>query len=260
MLSSDEIAQLAGAICATAETLGQTISAGAAQLMAEDLAEYSAGDIRKALQSCRRELTGKLTLAAVLSRIQAEDGRPGRDEAWAIALASSDEFDTVVMTDEIQLALNAARPVLDAGDKVGARMAFISAYDRFVTEARTNAQPVNWHISLGFDAGRRIAAINKAAELQRIPQERAQLLIADMTHESVTEDGRAIAGLLTGAVAKPSVDVGMKIREIKQGLQRKNAQRKLVEAHRRRQERRDLNERVIKHMEAIEELQKRRAS
>lgn len=260
MLSSEEIAQLAGAICATAETLGQTISAGAAQLMAEDLAEYSANDIRKALQSCRRELTGKLTLAAVLSRIQAEDGRPGRDEAWSIALASSDEFETVVMTDEIQLALNAARAVLDAGDKIGARMAFISAYDRFVTEARTNTTPVNWHISLGFDAGRRIAAINKAAELQRIPRDRAQLMIADMTHEPVTEDGRAIAGLLTGAVAKPSVDVAKKIREIKQGLQLKNTQRKLVTAHRKRQERRDLNERVIKHMEALEELQKRRAS
>ena len=44
-----------------------------------------------------------------------------------IALLSSDESDTVVMTDEIQLALGAARPVLDLGDKVGARMAFISA-------------------------------------------------------------------------------------------------------------------------------------
>jgi hypothetical protein len=259
MLSSDEIAQLAGAICATAETLGQTISAGAAQLMAEDLAEYSAGEIRKALQSCRRELTGKLTLAAVLNRIQAEDGRPGRDEAWAIALASSDEFDTVVMTDEIQLALNAARPVLDAGDKIGARMAFISAYDRFVTEARTNAQTVNWKISLGFDAGRRVAAIHKAAELQRIPRERAQLLIADMTHEPVTEDGRAIAGLLTGTVAKPSANVAQKIRELKQAMHLQNTKRKLVEAHRRRRERRDLNERVIKHMEAIEELQKQRA-
>jgi hypothetical protein len=260
MLSSDEIAQLAGAICATAETLGQTISAGAAQLMAEDLAEYSAADIRKALQSCRRELTSKLTLASVLSRIQAEDGRPGRDEAWAIALASNDEFDTVVMTDEIQLALNAARPVLDAGDKIGARMAFISAYDRFVSEARANAQAVNWHISLGFDAGRRVAAINKAAELQRIPQERAHLLIADMSHEPVTEDGRAIVGLLTGTVAKPSANVALKIRELKQAMHLQNTKRKLVEAHRRRQGRRDLNERVIKHMAAIEELQKRRAS
>lgn len=260
MLSSDEIAQLAGAICATAETLGQTISAGAAQLMAEDLAEYSAADIRKALQSCRRELTSKLTLAAVLGRIQAEDGRPGRDEAWAIALASNDEFDTVVMTDEIQLALNAARPVLDVGDKIGARMAFINAYDRFVTEARTNGQAVNWHISLGFDAGRRVAAINKAAELQRIPQERAHLLIADMSHEPVTEDGRAIAGLLTGTVAKPSANVALKIRELKQAMHLQNTKRKLVEAHRRRRERRDLNERVIKHMAAIEELQKRRAT
>ncbi|MFD2884155.1 hypothetical protein ACFS4T_21360 [Pseudomonas lini] len=41
MLSSDERAQLAGAICATAETLGQTISATAAELMADDLAVFA---------------------------------------------------------------------------------------------------------------------------------------------------------------------------------------------------------------------------
>ncbi len=260
MLSFAEIAELSRALCATAETLGQTLSAPAAKLMAEDLADYDMNVIADALWSCRRELTGKLTLAAVLNRIHAEDGRPGRDEAWSIALASSDEFDSVVMTDEIQLALNAARPVLDARDKVGARMAFISAYDRFVTEVRAKAQPVNWHMSLGFDSGRRIAAVNAAAELQRIPQDRAQALIADMSSEPITEDGRAIAGLLTGAQAKPSAHAAGKIREIKQGLQRKNAQKKLVEQHRRRQERRDLNERAIKHMAAIEDLQKKRAA
>lgn len=221
MLSYEAVAELAGGICATAETLGQTISASAAQLMAEDLAGYEAADIRAALQSCRRELTGKLTLASILQRIQASDGRPGKDEAWAIALMSSDESDTVVMTDEIQLALGAARPVLDLGDKVGARMAFINAYERLVTQSRDDGKPVNWHVSIGFDANRRLQAITKAVQLKRIPQERGQLYLADLTHEPITEDGRAVAGLLGGpaAAAQPSAEIKGRISVIKSALQ-----------------------------------------
>lgn len=218
MLSFDDRAQLAGAICATAETLGQTISATAAELMAEDLAVFAPVDIRKALQSCRRELTSKLTLAAVLQRIQAEDGRPGKDEAWAIAMTTNDEFETVVLTDEIQLALAAAKPVLDAGDKIGARMAFISAYERFVSQARDDVKPVNWHVSVGFDANRRIEAVNKAVQLQRIPQDRGRLYLADLSSAPITEDGRAIAGLLGGPAAKPSPEVRGRLGVIKAGM------------------------------------------
>lgn len=219
MLSSDDRAQLAGAICATAETLGQTISATAAELMADDLAVFAPANIRKALQSCRRELTGKLTLAAVLQRIQAEDGRPGKDEAWAIAMTTNDEFETVVLTDEIQIAFGAAKPVLDAGDKVGARMAFISAYERLVIQSREEGKPVNWHVSVGFDANRRLEAITKAVQLKRIPQERGRLYLADLTHEPVTEDGRAIAGLLGGPEkAKPSAEIKGRIGVIKASL------------------------------------------
>ena len=81
MLSYDELADLAAALCATAETLGQSLSASAAELMAEDLADYSVPELLSALKACRREVTGKLTLAAILQRVNAADGRPGRDEA-----------------------------------------------------------------------------------------------------------------------------------------------------------------------------------
>lgn len=218
MLSSDDVAHLAGALCATAETLGQTISATAAELMAEDLAIYDQADIRAALQACRRELTGKLTLAAILQRIQASDGRPGKDEAWAIAMTTNDEFETVVLTDEIQLALAAAKPVLDSGDKVGARMAFISAYERFVGQAREDSKPVNWHVSVGFDANRRIQAITKAVEMQRIPQERGRLYLADLSVTPVTEDGRAVVALLTGEVARPSPKLRQKLAAVKASM------------------------------------------
>lgn len=259
MLSSDDIAQLAGAICATAETLGQTISANAARLMAEDLASYPQTDIQAALRSCRKELSTKLTLAAILTRIQAADGRPGKDEAWAIALASNDEFDTVVMTDEIQVALGAARPVLNLGDKVGARMAFISSYERLVSKAREDAIPVNWHVSIGFDANRRVEAITAAVQMKRIPQERGAVYLADLNVVPVTQEGLAIAGLITGKTATPSADFREKLDAIKRDLKVKAAQRQLVKDHRIRATRRDLNERINRQLDAAAEYQRRSA-
>lgn len=218
MLSSEALAELAAGICATAETLGQTISATAARLMAEDLAAFPPQDIRKALQSCRRELTGKFTLGAVMQRIQAEDGRPGKDEAWSIAVMANDEFETVVMTDEIQLALTAARPVLESGDKIGARMTFINAYERFVLHAREAAKPVNWHVSIGYDANRRAIAIEKAVQMRRIPHEHGQKYLADLRVAPVTEDGRALAGLITGTVTRPSPDVSERLQGVKKSM------------------------------------------
>ncbi|WP_095110543.1 hypothetical protein [Pseudomonas sp. Irchel 3E20] len=230
MLSYAETAELSMAICATAETLGQVLSAPAAKLMAEDLAEHDMGVIANALWSCRRELTGKLTLAAILQRVQAADGRPGRDEAWAIAMTTNDEYETVVLTDEIQLALAAAKPVLDAGDKIGARMAFISAYERFVGQSREDAKPVNWHVSVGFDASRRVQAVTKAVELKRIPREHAQKYLADLSVVPLTEDGRAIAGLLTGTVTQPTPVLREKLQLVKSSMlemRKASAERKL---------------------------------
>lgn len=216
-MAPDQIARLALAVCATAEAMGQSLSSDAAELIADDLADYPATVVSAALKSCRRG-GGKLTTDSILQRVQAADGRPGKDEAWSIALASSDEFDTVVMTEEIQLALSAARPVLNAGDKVGARMAFISAYERLVVKARTEAKPIQWRVSVGFDPNRRIEAVNAAVQMQRISQERGCLLLADLTHEPITEDGRAVARLLTGTPCQPSEKVRAKLEEIRVDL------------------------------------------
>lgn len=214
-MNADQLAALAGAICATAETLGQTVSATAAELMAEDLADYAPADVKAALQYCRRELTGKLTLAAILQRVQAADGRPEPNEAWSLALAASDEFDSVVLTDEIQLALGAARAILDAGDKVGARMSFLSAYQRLVDTARRENRPVKWSLSPGFDQQRRLIAVEEAGRLGRLPAPVVQEYRAQLTHEPVTQNGAAIAGLLTGRVAMPTPDVRAKLQLVK---------------------------------------------
>lgn len=223
MLSSADKLGLVDALCTTAESMGSTLSATAAAMMANDLEQFSVNDLIDALQSCRREVSGRLTLAAIIQRAAAADGRPGKDEAWAIAMTTNDEYETVVLTDEIQLALAAAKPVLDAGDKIGARMAFISAYERLVSSAREEHKDVNWHVSVGFDANRRVEAITKAVQMQRIPQERGQIYLADLRVSPVTENGRALAGLITGDVTRPSADVRGKLQAVKDSMQQMRA-------------------------------------
>jgi hypothetical protein len=220
MLSSDQQADLAAAICATAETLGQTVSASAAELMAEDLADYPPHDVGNALRACRRELTGRLTLAAIIDRTNAADGRPDRDEAWSIALAGADEFDTVVMTEEIRKAMTASAPILRLGDKVGARMAFISAYDRHVSEARKAGEEANWTVSLGFDADRRKIAVEGAVRsgLLSAPQAEREIQRLGLDAPQVTPGGQAIAGLITGKVGKPRQQDREKLAKIKRNM------------------------------------------
>ncbi|AJO79395.1 hypothetical protein [Pseudomonas sp. MRSN 12121] len=259
-MAPDQIARLTLAIAATAEVLGQAITSEAAEMMADDLADYPAEAVAGALKACRRELTGKLTLAAILQRVQAADGRPGKDEAWAIAMTTNDEFETVVLTDEIQLALAAAKPVLDAGDKVGARMAFISAYERFVGQAREDAKPVNWHVSVGFDASRRIQAVTRAVQMQRIPQERGQKYLADLSVTPITEDGRAVVALLTGEVARPSPKLRAKLAEVRGSMlamQKASAEEK---AEMRIQAANDLADRRALLIQQAEQLDARRAA
>ncbi len=217
MLNDTQQDKLLLSLFATAEVMGQQLTQAAALLMVEDLCEYTEPVLTAALRSCRIE-GGRLTVASILKHAQSEDGRPGKDEAWAIAMTTNDEFETVVLTDEIQLALAAAKPVLDAGDKVGARMAFISAYERLVGQAREDNKQVNWHVSVGFDANRRTQAITKAVQMQRIPHERGQLYLADLSVAPVTEDGRAVAALLTGEVARPSPKLREKLAAVKESM------------------------------------------
>lgn len=219
MLSSDQKAELAMAIVATAEVLGQLMSANAAEMIAEDLAEHPVELIGNALRACRRELTGKLTLAAILQRVHGADGRPEPNEAWAIAMQSMDEAETVLMTPEIQKASAAAAPIYQAGDKVGARMAFLAAYERFTSAARQDAQPVEWKLSLGHDQASRSRAIQDARVLGRLPAPTATLLLSHHNLEQAGDAGRAIAGLLTGDTVQAPAAIRGRLAAIRSGLE-----------------------------------------
>lgn len=259
MLSCDQTAELAAALCATAETLGQVLSATAAELMAQDLADYGMDDLANALQACRRELTGKLTLAAILQRIQAADGRPDPNEAWSIALAASDEAESVVLTEEIRQAMSASAPVMAQRDKVGARMSFLSAYQRLVDTARRKCRPVVWSLSMGHDPQRRVAALEEAGRLGRLPAPEVQQQIRRLAHEPMTQDGAAIAGLITGRAGAPNPKVRQKLQEVRAVVlanQRAADERKDEEARARRN---DFEQRRADQLARLDELQEKRA-
>jgi hypothetical protein len=175
-----KIDNLIEAIGATAEIMGTQLQPASLIVMADDLSEYQIEKVLAALTRCRREITGKLTLAAVIDRLNADDGRPGADEAWGIIPRS--ESTSAVLSQEMLTAMAAAQPLLDSGDQQAARMAFREAYTRLVTVARNNSIPVEWFPSLGDDKFGREAVIKEAVRLGRISETHAQRLIPQISN------------------------------------------------------------------------------
>lgn len=136
-------------------------------------------------------------IAGQIERMREADGRPGADEAWALALSSADEARTIVWTEEVAQAFDVARSVLAAGDKVGARMAFRAAYEPLVSEARAAKRPVRWMASEGHDQAGRLAAIERAIECGRVP-----VNLPALESLRALPDGRATPLLLTAEGSK----------------------------------------------------------
>jgi hypothetical protein len=194
------------AVSVVAELTGTQLSDAAKAAMVEDLLAYSEPAVIAALGRCRRELKGRLTQAEVIERIQSDDGRPSANEAWGIALSAFDEAVTVVTNEEINEAMAAARPVMDEGDEVGARMAFRDCYDRVVRRNRTTGITPKWYPSLGHDPMLRIDAIKLAEDRGLLTHSQAAAYLpAPVTAEEAAK-GRAIAGLLTGTAEEMPED------------------------------------------------------
>lgn len=176
-LNDNDMDWLVGQIAATAELLGHEIKPNAAALLAEDLAAYDRGTLAAALKRVRSEHTGKLTPKAIIDRIDELMGRPVANEAWAVASQALDERATVVWTREMADAWEVARPLAAGRDMVGARMAFIGAYERLVRAARDERRLPEVSVSLGWDGEGRRVAVEKAASLGYVTREDAELLL-----------------------------------------------------------------------------------
>ncbi|MCP1313000.1 MULTISPECIES: hypothetical protein [unclassified Halomonas] len=230
MLTDHESDQVLELVYATAEVLGQEIRPGAAVLIADDLSGYPFGEIRRALARCRAELHGKLTLAAIIDRLPSANAHLLPNEAWALALRSTDEQDTVVWTAEIARAFGVARPVLAGGDKVGARMAFLAAYEREVETAKAEGRQPGWQASLGHDPQRREIVLNEAVTAGKLPAPNVAHLLPP-PEKPLTEAGKRqrkqVVSQLRDLINQPGDDKARARREARE--QEEARRRELLE-------------------------------
>lgn len=183
-MQRSETETLFQALGATAEVMGTELKPAALMLMVDDLSEYPLDSVLAALKKCRREVSGRLTLDKIIDRINAADGFPGADEAWA--LMSRPEDDTIVIIQEMAEAMQVARPLLNEGDNTAARMSFRETYTRIVNEARANHIKPKWFVSLGHDKLGRAQPVADAIRAGKIgidhaislmgPDEKAEVL------------------------------------------------------------------------------------
>lgn len=193
--------EIIDAIAVTAELTQTQLSAVAMATMAKGLCEkYSKAEIFRALDRCRNEIEGRFSQAAVVRFLNEMDGRPGANEAWALALQAFDENATVILNDEIIEAMGSARPSMDSGDDTGARMAFRDAYERIVRESRSLGERPSWYPSLGHDPDLREDAVKAACERGLLTNKQAQNYLSLPLSEEDKNRGNAIAGLITGNV------------------------------------------------------------
>ncbi len=134
------------------------------------LAGYEFADVEQAFGQYLKCAEGRFAPkpASIISIIDAmrPDGRPGADEAWA--MIPMDEYASAVMTQEMSESLHVARPLLDAGDKIAARMAFKETYSRIVDANKRNGVKPAWFPSLGQDKEGRDAVLAEAVRLGRL--------------------------------------------------------------------------------------------
>ena len=203
------------AIAVTAELTQTPMSGGAMTVLARDLLQhYPAESVLRALDRCRRELKRKLCQADIEGFLQEADGRPGGDVAWSIALQMLDEAATVVTNAEIAEALALARPVLEVGDKIGARRTFLDAYDQRTRLAREQRAPApTWYPSLGADPNGRAPAIEQAVQRGLLTTTQATHYLPAPISAADAQRGQALLAAVVGkTVALPPGDPEFKAR------------------------------------------------
>jgi len=169
MMTPQEQEKLVLALMATAEVMGNEIKPNVALIMVDDLSSYPLADVLQTLTRVRRECSGKLTLKMILDLLAPSGGWLSANEAWPTALPAMDEAATVVWTPEIARAFEVARPLLEEGDKIGARMAFIPAYDRLVDQAKRENRAPTYEVSAGWDQNMREIAVQTAVTAGLLP-------------------------------------------------------------------------------------------
>lgn len=147
-----------------------------------------------------------------LDGAKADDGRPSGNEAWGLLIGViHDERLTGVLSDEMREAWGICQPILDLGDEVGARMAFLAAYEREVSQARQQRRPARWTVTLGTDPASRSGALQAAVNARRISCDYARALLPGVPIASLNQ----VAGLLEGPTSpKSDVETAARLRAL----------------------------------------------
>lgn len=183
----------------TAEAVGFPISQTCADMMALDLADHEFDQVKLACARCRRELKYRLTLPDILERLQAEDGRPGPDEAWLLVMKDDDY--SQLTNNEID---EASRGVMDAirqGNAFGAERSFKELYPKVIKKARERGLNPVWRVSIG-QLGGNEQAISEGLK-------KGVLAIAYLDDNFPTDQIRGavrLSGVQLALPAPPSVD------------------------------------------------------
>lgn len=223
-MQTEDKAEFTKLLAASMAIYERQITTSVVDLFFAAMGQYSLEVVREALSRHLQDPEGgrfapkPADLVRQIVSAKAADGRPGREEAWSIAQRANDESETLMVTEEILGALSVAKTLLDARDKVAARMAFVECYDRLVSEARGQGKPFVWRLSLGEDKSKRANAIQLAQVCGQIGRDEASKLLALHTEEKVTADGLAIAGLLAGPKPKDPDELRKRWQDIRKGI------------------------------------------
>lgn len=198
----------------------------------EVLNEFSLVHVIAALRLHSKQCKFAPTPNDIVEIINSGNKRLSADEAWA--MMPMNEFnkkksspftieETIVWTDEMAEAYKIASVFLEDGDKIAARMAFKSAYDRLCDEAVKQGIPPKWKVVPGYDKTLVAPVIEKAVLMGRLTQDEANRALmppdlrnavkrGELSQEEAMlrigkpMDGGIIGKLLTGKVADPLID------------------------------------------------------
>lgn len=186
MLNNDKV-QFVKILAACLDMYGRERSDTVMALWSRLMEPYSLSDVTDALSSHMRTSKFCPTPADIISYLDSKDGRPTPDEAWAMCPKS--EYESVFWTDEMSQAYAVACPLIEQGDKVAARKAFIDRYESLVAAARSIGVPVKVTPSFGFDKAGREDAIQRAVDRGLISNQKASLYLPSKpTQDAITFD------------------------------------------------------------------------
>ncbi|OOX79751.1 hypothetical protein [Snodgrassella alvi] len=200
------------AITVTAELTGTQLSANAAAVMAEDLLAYPLDKVLIAFERCRRELKGRLTLAAILERV--DDGWQSAEEAFNTLVAGwENEHLSILTTHTAMHAAESASALFNAGDKYRAGLAFKTAYERIVSEKKAKSIQPDWYVSAGLDKEQLAQLVTEAAATGKITndyalallpagEERMNIEAGNLLTDKQKEEGKARLGNLLNLIAQ----------------------------------------------------------